>query len=94
MAASDENAVGAIAQRLEHELRVYTSAAHNPDRPHIGGVVNSSCTCQVGRAVGAPIAQKSNDYGFKLFTHSFFSSVQLSVVSFQYPDVLATEPVC
>jgi hypothetical protein len=65
MAPHDNDTVGAVLERGEHELGVDAPRAHEPDDPHIRGIRALGRSSLVGAGIGAPIAQESDNAGLK-----------------------------
>ena len=65
VAAADEHAVGALGEGLQDELRVEAAGAHDPDDAHVGRVRHARGAGQVGRGVGAPVAEEGDDAGLE-----------------------------
>jgi hypothetical protein len=65
VSAQDHDAVSALVQCLGDELRMHHARTHYPDDSHIGRVLHSRRTGQIGGGIGAPVASEGNDFGFK-----------------------------
>src|ERR1039458_4776197 len=65
VATADQNAIRAAGKGIEHELRIHAAGAHGADHSDIGRVLDARGPSQVRRQVGAPIAKKRHDLGFK-----------------------------
>jgi hypothetical protein len=56
----------------KNEFRTHTSGAGDPDDPDIRRVLHPADPCQVCGAIGAPVAQKTDDF------YIFFGHVNVS----------------
>src|SRR5210317_228345 len=70
MSPRHPDAVGALTQGRQEELRIHPPGTGNSNHPYVGWIFHPSDPCQVGRTVAAPVAQKSNDFRFP-FGHGF-----------------------
>jgi len=58
--------VGPLPQGSQKKLRAHSSGAGDSDDPDIGRIFHATDTRQVGRPVAAPVAQKTDDFGFPI----------------------------
>src|SRR5438270_14025291 len=71
MTATDENAVCALGERINHQVRMDHSRTHDSDDADAGWVLAPGDAGQVRSGVGAPVATQSDDQGLKaVFHHS------------------------
>jgi hypothetical protein len=52
------HAVHAGAEGIEYEAMIHPSGTHEPDQPHIGWVLHTRHTRQVGTRIGAPVTHE------------------------------------
>jgi len=73
MSACHQNSVAPAFQCLNNEQRIHATRTHDPDGSHIRRVLKPRHPCKVSPGIGAPVAEKRNDFGFKLFhIHTFW----------------------
>jgi len=60
------DAVGSFTQGGQKEFGTHSSGAGNPDHPDIGRILHPADAGQVGRAIAAPVAQKSHNFWFPI----------------------------
>jgi hypothetical protein len=64
MSPRHPNRIGAFAQGGQSEFRAHATGAGNAHDPYIGRVLHAADPGQVGGAVAAPVAQKTDDFRF------------------------------
>src|SRR5438309_6633577 len=69
MTATDENAVCALGERINHQVRMDHSRTHDSDDADAGWVLAPGDAGQVRSGVGAPVATQSDDQGLKAVFH-------------------------
>jgi hypothetical protein len=76
MSAGYPDRIGPFTQGREEKLRAHPARAGNPDDPDIGRIFHPADSGQIRRPVTAPVAQKTDDFGFKLghYLNSFASN--------------------
>src|SRR4030043_188255 len=67
--STDQDAVGALRQGVDHQIRMNHAGTHYPYDPYTCRILKTGNTCQIRSRVGAPVAAKSNDERVKVFTH-------------------------
>jgi hypothetical protein len=78
---TDQDAVGAFGEGVDHQVGVDHARAHHPDDAAVGGILNPGDPGQVRPGIGAPVAAKSHDQRFVLIFHAvrpFLSFLQAS----------------
>ncbi len=65
VAGQDYNTVGTFYKCGKNELRIDPAAAHDPDDLDIGRIRLLHPARLVGAGIGAPVAEKSDDFGLK-----------------------------
>jgi len=60
------DAVCAFTQGRQKEFGTHPSGARNPDHPDIGRIFHPADAGQIGRAIAAPVAQKSHNFWFPI----------------------------
>jgi len=66
MSPGDQNAVRPLFVGFQDKYRIHAPGTHHPYRTDIGGVLKPGNSCQVGTRIGTPVAEKCNDFRFKL----------------------------
>ena len=66
VAAADEHPVGLLREGAEDEFQVDPARAHQANHPQMRRVLEAGDAGEVGAAVAAPVAQKTDDDGFEL----------------------------
>jgi hypothetical protein len=69
VSAEHEDGVEPTAQTLQHEDGIHPPGAHGQYRPHIGRILAPGDAGQVGRGVGTPFTQESQNLGFEPLGH-------------------------
>jgi hypothetical protein len=62
----DQNAVDAFMEGVHHQVGMHHAGAIHPDDPEVGGILHPGDAGQVSPGIGAPVAEESKDYGFKI----------------------------
>jgi hypothetical protein len=62
-----KDAVSAFLKRLEYLMRPHCCGTQRAHSPHIRRVLQAAYTGKIRPGVRAPVAQKADDYWFKLF---------------------------
>ena len=65
----DHDAVSPFFEGGQHKLRMNHSRAHDPDGFHVGWICQPGYAGKITARIRAPVAQKSNDRGFKCIFH-------------------------
>jgi hypothetical protein len=65
----DDDAIGTFNQSIDYQVRVNHARAHYPDGTHVWRILHTGDTRQVSPGICAPVAEKSDDFGFKVFRH-------------------------
>src|ERR1017187_8314438 len=69
MTAAHEDAVGALGQRLDHQVGMDHARAHHANHAEAGRVLDARNTSQIGAGIGAPVATESEDQRLKVIFH-------------------------
>jgi hypothetical protein len=69
MSPHDDDAIRTFDQSIDYQVRVNHARAHYPDRTHVGRILHTGYTGQVSPGICAPVAKKTDDFGFKLIRH-------------------------
>ena len=64
--AGDPYAVGPLPQCGQDKFGTHPPGAGNADDPYIGRILHPADTGEIGGAVTAPVAQKSDNFGFPI----------------------------
>jgi hypothetical protein len=75
-----QNAVGALLEGFEDEIRRDPARAHDPNHPDIRGVLHPAHTGQISTGISAPVAAKSDNLRLKFSTHCVSSLLDLVIV--------------
>jgi hypothetical protein len=75
VSAAYQNPVGPLLKGLEDEVRRDPARTHYPNHPDIGRILHPTDTGEIGASIGTPVTTESNDFGFKLSSHWYLSSV-------------------
>lgn len=65
MASGNEDAIGALLECLDYEMRIDSSGAWKPDYSYVGGVFHSACAGEIRSGVCAPVAYERYDFWFE-----------------------------
>ena len=65
VAAGDDDAVGAVSERLQKQHEVDSPCAGQTDHPDIGRVLDAAGPGQVGAGVRTPVADEGDDFGLE-----------------------------
>jgi len=72
LSPAHKNTVYTGLECIDDKQRVHPSRTHYPHGPHIGRVLKTSHARRISRRIAAPIAQKTEYFGFKwFFGHPF-----------------------
>jgi hypothetical protein len=66
---TDQDAVGAFGEGVDHQVGVDHARAHHPDDAAVGGILNPGDPGQIRPGIGAPVAAKRHDQRFVLVFH-------------------------
>jgi hypothetical protein len=66
MSPHDDYAIRTFGQSINNQLRMYHARAHHTNRPHVWGILQTGYTCKISSGIRAPVAKKSDDFGFKV----------------------------
>jgi histone deacetylase complex regulatory component SIN3 len=69
VSAHDNDAVSAISQSFNHQVRMYHPGTHYPDSPHIGRVLQARNPGQVTASIRAPVAKEPDYDRFEIVRH-------------------------
>jgi hypothetical protein len=83
MSPGHPDAVCAFAQGSQKEFGTHPTGAGNPDHPDIGWILHPADAGQVGRAIAAPVAQKSHNFWFPVRHRKDLLSVVLRGCAFR-----------
>lgn len=74
-----KHGIDTTGEGLQNEDWIDSSRAHDPDNPHVRGVLKPGNASQIGPGIGTPVAQEGNYFRLKLIWHMdapvFFPSV-------------------
>ena len=66
VATTDQNCVGTVFKGFDYQIKVDSSGAGQTNDPKIRRIFQSARTGKVGTKVGTPVANKGNDFRFKI----------------------------
>ena len=69
---ADQDPVGTALKGPQDVVGRYGGRAHDTDGPDIGRIFHAAYTCQIGRAVGTPVAHKSDYLRLKTILFHLF----------------------
>src|ERR1022692_2227051 len=69
MAAAHEDAIGALGERLDDQIRVDHAGAHHAHHADAGRILDARNTGQVVAGIRAPVTAESDNHGLKSFSH-------------------------
>ena len=62
-------AVRPLLKGLEDKIGVDPARTHDPNNPHVWGILKTAYSCQISSRIGAPVARKCNYFWTKLLSH-------------------------
>jgi hypothetical protein len=65
LSTTHKDGVRPYVKRINNKQGIHSPRAHDPDGPDIRRVLKTRYTSRVGCCVAAPVAQETNNFGFK-----------------------------
>jgi hypothetical protein len=66
VSAGHQHAVGTLPQRINNKYGINPPRAHDPDGSQVAGILQPGNTGQIRTGVCTPVAQKRNNFRFKI----------------------------
>ncbi len=91
LSAAGKDTIGTLNKTLEDKGRIDPAGTHNPDSSQVWGILEPGNSGRISGCITAPVAEKTQDTGVKLFTHSYTSAVSFSGIA---PKASICEIIC